>query len=51
MVKDSQVRRLRKMEQQGKKLYESAARSGMDEKTARWKSQVEFTYLWKIVFT
>lgn len=54
MVKDSQVRRLRKMEQQGKKLYESAARSGMDEKTARkylklgkLPSEVRADHRWK----
>jgi len=35
MIKDKQVRRLKKMLSKGKKLYESALKSGMDEKTAR----------------
>jgi transposase len=35
MINDQQVRRLKKMLSKGKKLYESALKSGMDEKTAR----------------
>jgi len=35
MINDQQVRRLKRMLSGGKKLYESALRSGMDEKTAR----------------
>jgi len=35
MVTDSQIRRLKKMKQLGNKLGVSAAKAGMDEKTAR----------------
>jgi hypothetical protein len=35
MVKDQQVRRLKKMLFKGKKLYESALKAGIDEKTPR----------------
>jgi transposase len=35
MIKDQQVRRLKRMLSEGKRLYESAIKSGMDEKTAR----------------
>lgn len=35
MIKDQQVRRLKRMLLEGKKLYKSALKTGMDEKTAR----------------
>ncbi len=54
MITDSQVRRLRKMKQQGKELGLSAAKAGMDEKTARkylrldkLPSEIRADHTWK----
>jgi len=54
MITNNQIRRLRKMKQQGKKLGISAVKAGMDEKTARkylrldkLPSEVKADHTWK----